>query len=191
MAHRRVINQRSGEECDYSALAVDAERLARRQGISRRKAVEEIAEKANDQKRDTVVSGINRAFSDRKKGTHAIAGLGGISRAARATAKAISDRFAEVHRFAAPAYCGELIEELEALLDLLGARASALKSATPAAALKPLRLAIGAPLPTAITPEALIQAELEEIEASADFVRSIHRVIQGAKDFKESPSVEP
>ncbi len=191
MARRRTINKRSGEECDYSALAVDAERLARRKGISRRSAVEKIAERANDEKLETVVSGINRVFADRKKGTHAIAGLGGISRAARATAKAISDRFTEVHRFAAPAYCGELIEELETLLDLLDVRASALKSATPAAALKPLRLAIGAPLPTAITPEALIQAELEEIEASADFVRSTQRVIQGAKDFKESNFGEP
>lgn len=56
----RIVDERTGKRCDYSALRAEAVRLMRAEKISWRPAIQRVAELANIDQADSIVRNLNR-----------------------------------------------------------------------------------------------------------------------------------
>ena len=181
----RIIDERTGERCDYAALAKEAAEIAREHSLPWRSAAEIVAQRANPDQWESIVRNLDRKPYRPAPVTEPIAGMGalpgicGFLPAMEARAKEIRETFRRKQDEASVGAAWPIFHarQIEILSNLVKARRRASRAGNPASAKADMARALGFDIGEREI-ESYMDAEADAVSALLALIRDIETEIK-------------
>jgi hypothetical protein len=190
----RIIDERTGQSCDYAALANECLSLSQTKGISWRHAAEQVAREANADRAESIVRHLNRKRPDDRKALLILPGeavlYDAIDRQLDYLEKRIPDRDRVLvsdilgstsEPFARDRPFAELASQAASIRTLLQQREEALKALTEVESIRGAESVLCGVEQGSLSPRMLIQNERGRLSVLITRVRQLQRKIDEAR----------